>query len=366
MKKQISFVLECIHKLGGTEKATIDLANLLAKNGYKVSIVSLYKNISKEANSYYLNPFIEIKYVYKSFPFLKFHLNVYRFLDFISKRKVYEKVKKLKPDIVFFTDIKQIPFKSSKFKKILMVHNSYEHYRSGRLTRKLLDAHYKEIDKVIFLSKEDLKKYTIDFSADNGEFVYNISQIKPCIRTNFNNKRIVYFGRLENKQKQIDHAIKIVEKLVKKKVFDGWEFHIYGSGPDREVIKNLIVEKKLEKIIILKGTTSEVEKVLGNSDIMILTSDYEGLPMSLLEGASSGLSLVSYDTSPGIHDIIIDNFNGYIIEKNNIEFFTEKIIHLISNIELRKEFGKNGVKHIKENFSDEKIFNKWVYILKNI
>lgn len=365
MKKSITFVLGCVNKLGGTEKATIDLANLLAKRGYKVSLVSVYRKITNQNNTYKIHDDIEIRYVFSRIEFLKYHLNFYRVLDYMSKKKVNEIINQTNPDIVFYTSIKQIPFEIQAFKKILMVHNCYEYYRSGRLTRNLLNKNYNKIDNIIYLSKKDLDKYEQEFDAKNGDFVYNISQISPSQKANYNKNKITYMGRLDNNVKQLDHAILAIDELVHKNLFNNWEFQIFGSGPDENEIKQLIKNKGLEKNISLKGTTSEVEKVMSESDIIMLTSDFEGLPMCLIEGASCGVPLISYDSSSGIHDIIIDSYNGYVVEKNNIKLLSEKIAKLVLDKNLRQALGSNGVQHIKENFSEEKIYKKWVKIIED-
>ncbi|PER73390.1 glycosyltransferase [Priestia megaterium] len=365
MKKSITFVLGCVNKLGGTEKATVDLANLLVKRGYKVSLVSIYKEIANQNNRYNIDENIDIKYVFSKLEFLKYHLNIYRLIDYVSKKKVNKIIKQTNPDIVFYTSIKQIPFESHGFKKVLMVHNCYEYYRSGRLTKKLLDKNYNKIDHVIYLSKKDLDKYEKEFNAKNGNFVYNISEIAPSVKTSYNKKKITYMGRIDNKVKQLDHAILAIDELIQNNLFDDWEFQIFGSGPHEEEIERLIKDKNLEKNISLKGTTSEVEKVMSESDIIILTSDFEGLPMCLIEGASCGVPLISYDSSSGIHDIIVDSHNGYIVEKNNIKLLSQQIAKLVLDENLRKTLGLNGVKHIQENFSEEKIYMKWVQIIDN-
>ncbi|MBX9987790.1 glycosyltransferase [Priestia aryabhattai] len=365
MKKSITFVVGCVNKLGGTEKATIDLANLLVKRGYKVSLVSIYKKIANQNNTYDIDDNIDINYVFSEVEFLKYHLNIYRLLDYISKKKVNKIINQNNPDIVFYTSIKHIPFENNRFKKILMVHNCYEYYRSGRLTKSLLNKNYKKIDNIIYLSKKDLDKYEKEFDAGNGDFVYNISQIQPSVKSKYNKKKITYMGRLDNDVKQLDHAILAIDQLVQKKIFEDWKFQIFGSGPHEAEIKSLIKNKGLEKYIELKGTTSEVEKVMSESDIIMLTSDFEGLPMCLIEGASCGVPLISYDSSAGIHDIIIDSYNGYIVEKNNIKLLSEKVGKLVLDKNLRRTLGSNGVKHIQENFSEEKIYTKWTRLIDN-
>ncbi|WP_340081618.1 glycosyltransferase [Terribacillus sp. FSL K6-0262] len=362
---KVSFVLNCINKLGGTEKATIDLANLLAINNYQVHIISLYNKINTEQNTYNLHKNIKVSFVFPNTIYLKKPLIFYRLKDSFSKKKVENIIKLLEPNYVLYTDIKQIPFYRTTYKKILMVHNSYEFYRTGLVTKKLLDKNYKEIDNIIFLSSEDLQKYKNEFdNPGNADYVYNISNISPEVRTNHHNRTITYLGRIDNNQKQLDQSLDIIKKLIDKNLFNDWIYNIYGSGPDQASVYKFIKDHNLEDRIKLKGTTTDVEEVLSKTDIMILTSKYEGLPMALIEAASSGVPIVSYECSDGIKEIVKDNFNGYLVKNNDREKFVEKLGDLIQNLDKRVTMGNNAIIQVKEKFSEESILEKWNKILK--
>ncbi|MFS0562941.1 glycosyltransferase [Terribacillus sp. 179-K 1B1 HS] len=362
---KVSFVLNCINKLGGTEKATIDLANLLAKNNYKVHIISLYKEINSEQNSYNLHEKIKVSFVFPNTIYLKKPLIYYRLKDTFSKKQVEKIIRLSEPNYVLYTDIKQIPFYKSTYQKYLMVHNSYEFYRTGLVTKKLLDKNHKEIDNIIFLSGEDLKKYEKEFNyPGNADFVYNVSNIVPTVRTNHKNRTITFLGRIDNNQKQLEHALNVVKKLANENKYNDWIFNIYGSGPDETSVKKFIEDNNLSDRIKLKGTTSDVEGVLSTTDIMILTSKYEGLPMALIEAASSGVPIVSYECSDGIKEIVKDNYNGYLVERNNEEDLFNKLTDLIGDLEKRQTMGNNAINHVKEKFSEDSILQKWIKIFK--
>lgn len=361
--KRITFVLGCINKLGGTEKATIDLANLFVNNGYNVSIISIYSRIAKEKNNYHIDSRIKVNFVYKKLFFLKYHLSIYRMIDYFSKKKINRLVNETKPDFTFYTSIKSIPFTEKVFSKILMVHNNYKYYTSGRLTKRLLNKYHNKIDKIIFLSHKDFMEYENEYHSKNGDYVYNISSITPRIRTNYKNHNIIYMGRIENSAKQLNQAVEIIGSLVQENLFNDWKFQIFGNGPDKKKIEEQIRANQLDNYVKLRGTTSNIEDELARADIMILTSDFEGLPMSLIEAAACGLPLISYDSSAGIHAIIKDHYNGYIVTKNDRTEFTNKLSILLQNEELRRKYGSNSVKRVSDTFSSEVIFKKWNSIL---
>lgn len=130
--KKIVLMLNCLDKIGGTERATVDLANILAQDPkYEVTILSIYKNIKNESTKYSLNSNIKVEYVFERIEYLKFHLNFYRFFEIFIKNKIGKILDKLDPHFVLYTQIKFINPNNSKYKKLLMVHTSYEAYIKG-------------------------------------------------------------------------------------------------------------------------------------------------------------------------------------------------------------------------------------------
>ena len=101
-------------------------------------------------------------------------------------------------------------------------------------------------------------------------------------------------------------------------------------------------------------------KVISNSNIVCLPSTYgEGIPKTLLEGSSCGRAIIAYDT-PGCNDIIINGYNGYLVEPKNIDQLAKKITHLVKNKTICEKLGQNGRKMMEEKFSSEIIAKKTI------
>ena len=94
------------------------------------------------------------------------------------------------------------------------------------------------------------------------------------------------------------------------------------------------------------------------SEIFILPSRFEGLPMVLLEALSQGLACVAYDCKTGPSDIIEHGKNGILVEDQNIQIMQQELKKLINNPTLRKELRINGVKSL-DKFSIENIGKSW-------
>lgn len=364
---KVVMVVQCVHKIGGTEKATIELANLLQLNGHKVTIVSLYKKTTTAISELKLVDGVKITYVFPKVTFLKYHDRWYRLRDLLLKKRINTCVASLLPNMVFHTSIKNIDFKNNKYKKILMVHFSYEHYLTGKITSSLLRKRYSLIDKIVFLSKRDVENYHSDFNANNATYVPNSTAIKYSEKgLDRGRKRILFLGRVDETQKQLSHAIEIIESLKNGNKLHGWTLHIYGSGPDEKKLAELIKSKKCNNVITMHGFTNEIGKILSSADIMILTSKFEGLPMCLIEAAACGVALISYDCAPGIRDIIIDGQNGYVISQNDKESFMKRLSILIEDDELRNSMGEKSKIIATKNFSYDSIVQRWNDILLSL
>ena len=106
-----------------------------------------------------------------------------------------------------------------------------------------------------------------------------------------------------------------------------------------------------------------MEKYFLDCGLFLMTSMSEGLPMVLLEATSYGVPCVAYRTASGVADIIIDGYNGYIIENRNQEDFINKSKMILNNKQLQKTMSDNALASISR-FSKEEILKKWYKILK--
>ena len=113
------------------------------------------------------------------------------------------------------------------------------------------------------------------------------------------------------------------------------------------------------------GSTNKPEYAMIDSEVFVLTSDYEGIPNTIIEAMSVGMPVVSTDCDPGGARLLIENgVNGFIVPKNKPQAIAEKIIEIFSSQELRKKFSTEAAK-ITECFTEEKIAKQWLdYIHK--
>jgi len=158
-------------------------------------------------------------------------------------------------------------------------------------------------------------------------------------------KIALFFGRL-NITKGPDKFVEIGKLVLKEK--KGITFVI--RGPDegmKETVKKLIGKEK--NIILLEETRDrkEIIKMYQASEIYILPSYREGLPLTLFEAMASGLPIVASPVN-GIPYEMKEPENGFLIKYGNNEEFKKKIIKLLENPALRKRISKNNLKKARQ------------------
>lgn len=115
-----------------------------------------------------------------------------------------------------------------------------------------------------------------------------------------------YIGRV-TQIKRPDRFLDVVSEITKRGV--GLEFFIAGDGELLEKCRERIVREKLP--VRLLGWQSNIEKILAAADIVILTSDNEGTPLSLIQAGMAGLPVVT--TSVGsVPEVVLDGKTGII------------------------------------------------------
>jgi len=153
-----------------------------------------------------------------------------------------------------------------------------------------------------------------------------------------------FIGRL-TPIKRPDRFLKVVE-IVK---FDcpNLEFIVAGAGELFEVSKKYAEDRNLP--ITFLGWREDIETILAASDFTILTSDNEGMPLSLIQAGMAGVPAVATNVG-AVADIVQDNATGFVTPLTP-EAISESARKLVANTEIRRSMGKAASKWTKERFS---------------
>lgn len=179
------------------------------------------------------------------------------------------------------------------------------------------------------------------------------------------NLKLVYVGRLVEEQKRISDVAKALCRVVAE--VPGVEATIYGIGPAETSIKKIWAEYGQGLPLHLAGMmpSKEIQTHLLKHDVFVLLSDYEGLPIALMEAMGCGLVPVCTDMRSGIPELVRHGFSGLIVKDRGDDFISA-IITLKENLSLWEELSHNAKKIIDVGYDVEICADKWHQLLKEL
>lgn len=357
--KRIYILLSHISKSNGTERASINLANNLASNGYEVNFICISE--TNERPFYTVHAGIKINYlgINISIPFYHRIINYLRILLKLIQ------LTKNSQDIYIGTG-HQLNFLiilsklvNPSIKVIACEHLAYSSLPFySKFLRSIL---YKKASKIVLLTKNDLLHYS-KAGFDNAIQIPNEKSYQPTQGASLDTNTILAIGRLED-QKGYDLMIPIIAPVLKK--YPNWLLKIYGDGSKKEALQNLIHSSELESRVIISPPTKEIEQVYSQASIYLMTSRYEGMPMVLIEAKSFGLPIVSWDCPYGPSEVIRNGEDGILTKMGDEEEIRVAICELIEDKDYRKKLGEAAFCNSNE-FQSSEIFKKWNTLLTSL
>lgn len=223
----------------------------------------------------------------------------------------------------------------------------------------------KRSDANVVLTKSALQVYQTRFPKANNYQIYNPIDpdlLKHEYDYDIASKRIVSVGRLRP-QKNFSRLLDIASSVMKD--YPEWEWDIFGEGPLREELETKRDALGLERQVHFCGQVSDLYERYHNYSFMVMTSDYEGFPMTLLEGAANKLPLVAFDVPTGPSEIIENGKNGFLCENGDIDGISDKISILINDNNTRKKMAFYS-KETANRFQISAIEKAWHSLLKEL
>ncbi len=237
-----------------------------------------------------------------------------------------------------------------------MYHSSYDSCVKVGDIERVREA-YANATRFVCLTEVDRDKYASD-GMTNVSYVYNPVQLmnEPEIpEWSEREKRVVFLGRF-GPEKNVSSLVKIWSRIVDQ--VPDWRFEIYGVGQLRNEIAKEIFANDLTSSVHMMGSTQFPEEILANSRILVMFSEYEGLPVIIVEAGLCGIPSVVSDCAPGMSVLVKDGVSGYVVPKDDEEAFAEKLLELIKNQELNRSMGASAKEAMKE-FDLPNIVAEW-------
>jgi glycosyltransferase involved in cell wall biosynthesis len=226
------------------------------------------------------------------------------------------------------------------------------------------------------IAPED-KFEVIPLGFDLDRFQKNIEQKRAKFRTLYqlaeNQVAIGIIGRLV----PIKNHTLFVKSIKRLSEITNQKFRalIIGDGEEREAIIELCQNENLpftlhteanhNQLITFTSWIMEMDMATAGLDIIALTSLNEGTPVSLIEASAAGKPIVSTNVG-GIEDVVKKDENAFVVERDDIEGFAQKLKLLVEDESLRKQMGENGVKHAFSEFSYTKLVENMRQLYKKL
>lgn len=358
MKKIIFFAYTL--QVGGAEKVLCDYINVL-KDKYEIDLCLLQnigefkKDIPKCVNVIELR-----KNMLTYIPF--------RYLSFWRKHVINKIVNKGNYDIAIgFLEGRSATWVADiekPIKKLAFVHNDVNKFDIGISKKEILDS-YNKLDKIITVSEVSKDSFCekYGFEKNDVEVLYNLIDEKNILEKAEEKVEkndvftFINVGKMR-KQKRQDRLVKIAKDLKN----NGYKFkiQIVGNGPEEENIKKLIKEYDVSDVVELKGLQLNPYKYIKNSDVVVVSSDFEGYSIAVKEALLLKKCVISTDVS-GVSEMF-ENGKFGIVAKVDTNALKEKMKDVldkkinISEIEKKLEEFDCGNKKIIEKL--EKLINE--------
>ncbi len=148
-----------------------------------------------------------------------------------------------------------------------------------------------------------------------------------------------------------------------------FECHFAGNWMDitEDFFHDFVLKNDLTKYVFAHGKVVGPEKIklFSHSDIFVFPTYYDCFPLALLEAMDFSLPIIS-TFEGGIQDIVIDNYNGLLVNQKDTDALVEKISFLITQPELRIAMGNNGNKLFNEKFTIQHFEEKFSHIIMDL
>ncbi len=342
--------------IGGIEKSLVNLVNRIDQKKYNIDIIleekkgifldKVNKNISIKEIKVNKNSNILVR---KTINFLKkaiYKLFNYKNYDYSCCYATYS------------YSSSKLALNSSN-NTCFYVHNDYRNiYKNEYDFREFFDSrNIRNYKNIIFVSNESKKGFIeIYKDLENKCKVFNnfidveeIIKLSEEIKITRENNHIVllYVGRLDEYAKRISRQINLIKNISN---LDLW---IIGDGPNRKIYEKQVKENNLQSRITFFGKKSNPFPYMKEADFIILTSDYEGFPVTYLESIALNKNIIT--TFPTSDDTIDIRNYAYVVDSND-EKMLEEVKKIIKNrkannnsIDLNKS-QKNRMKQLEKMF----------------
>lgn len=281
-------------------------------------------------------------------------------------------VKQFRPDI-FITNYFAIPLEAGKWIKksgiptVMVLHNDNK-YHYDLVKKYAANNDESDVSSVVCVSNL-IQQISLQTAPQHKSIKYipigapvtsEVAELSSGGELN-----VVYAGRIDEKQKRISDVANAF--CLAAKEVPGTSYTIYGDGPAVPAVREILNTTGKGLPVQFKGKlqSTEVQDHLLQNQVFVLLSEFEGLPITLMEAMGCGLVSICSNMRSGISDLITNNVEGILIDDRKDEFVAA-IRKLKENAGLWKQMSQAARQKIIISYSIETCSDQWIDLLKQL
>ena len=248
-----------------------------------------------------------------------------------------------------------------KTKTIISIRNDPKKEYEGFISSALAKSLFKKADGVVFQTEDAKNFFSMDIQK-KSKIIFNQVDSKFFQKSEGPGKYIVACGRL-SKQKNYPMLLKAFVEV--HKTFPKEMLLIYGEGEQKNELVDLVDNYNLNDVVKFMGFSKNMQDVYKEAKMLVMTSDYEGVPNVVLEALASSVPVISTDCPCGGPRMMIeDGKNGYLVPVGSFDILADRIKYMLNDDNYLK-FKDNAFKS-SEVVKPENVLVLWKDFIYNI
>jgi glycosyltransferase involved in cell wall biosynthesis len=352
---------------GGAERVGIELANHWARQGRRVTLITIDGATESAAPVDRRIGIVGLglKRVSRSFVAALWNnsLRVRRLRRAIANASA--------PCIVSFTDITNVTSllacRDSDAKVVVCERTEPRRHEIGRVWSRLRKRTYQRASAIV------VQTDAVRTWAESQGWrvpVYTIPNPAPALAPAavagaagaWPRPAIVALGRLSH-EKGMDLLVEAFARIAPE--HPDWSLRIFGEGPERSTLESLAETLGVGGRTCLAGWTPDPIAALRDADVFVLPSRYEGFPNALLEAMAVGLPCISFDCDSGPREIITSAVDGLLVPAGDTAALARALEQVLVDTALRGRLG-SAAREVTVRFSRASFFQRWDDVLATV